>query len=540
MIKVLKRSFLLLFILFNIFLVTRELLNFDRFYEFELYGFAHEDDQFRKVCNFKNPFQETLSSEAVASTREDSLLYKTPSKLLYNSVNPYVTHRIVTILSYIVFIVSSCYFVLLLTKNYAITFIFLSYITLYSQFLSYYFEYKLTNTSLALISLTFLFIYLFHESLIHNKKSSFAYAFLLPFILINLGYEVFCISRPLNMALFAFIFLYLCIYNRKNLLVFIAGAFSSILLIKYNHPNIKFNLTLFSARGESLHNSISNLDFSILLQHLKARILEIPLLFKMPRNHLYVSESTGDMGFLDIFIALLVAFLIILVILCANLIKTYKRKQTCSGKISTDDSIDTTNFKEIHTLHQIKKNSFLINITLLSMFISFCTPFFSIAYLRGHRFANFYYASIILLIILISIIFHKAFIKYKILTSTFFIACACYIFYFKVNIFLHYNFNINLHNESQACIHSIKSLTQEVKNIEKVDKIFFCDREDHPIYYPTFNGILYISKLACKRTNFSNAIVVQQYNDNKPCICKKEENDICLIRKSPCNISIMK
>ena len=514
--KYLKFLLIILTCFLYIFLVSKELLNFNRVYPFEMLGFSHLDNQFRNVCDFDNKFKTFGISNNITASREDSLFYTVPSKILYNQVSPFKVHRIIHLLAYSIFTLSLCLLILLLTKSYSITFLALSFSALSSQFLSYVFEYKLAITSLALSSFIFLVVYCFQETIKDNKKKAFIFASLLPFLLINLGFEVHCISRPVNIAMWGIIFIFLLLKNKKLFATFTISSIFSVILLKYCKPDLKLNLSIFSAKGESLitvyGEKTSFFNFNELFQNLFARIKEIPFLLKLPLNKIYISEMPEYSGFLDVIV--LASFFFVVAFL---LIKFNKDK------------------KYLCTFHG---NKFFTAFVILFLLFSFIPPFFSTTYIRGHRFVNFYFSLIVLTIILLNIVLTKVLEKYPKTINCLLLIVSLGIFTWRLNIFTHYNFDINK-DFATNCLNSIQQLANQTNHIKKVNEITLCDNGNIPIFYPTFSGILYLSGIACKRTDFINRITHLRKAENQECVCNEGENNICLVREDPCDISLL-
>lgn len=516
--KLIKSSFIYIVCFVCIFLVSKELLNFNRVYVFEMYGFSHLDNYFEKICDFKKIFQTVNLPDNITASREDSLIYTAPSKLLYNYVNPMVVHRWIAIICYSIFVLSLCIFSLYFTKSYMITFLALAYSALASQFLSYFFEYKLALTSLALMSFIFLYVYFFHDALINGKKiKSHILTFFLPFLLINLGFEVHCVSRPTNLILYGFIFLYLLKTNWKVLLTFIVATVCSVCVFMYCKPDVKFNLGIFTAKGESLvtiregGKSAGFIEFNELKTNLLDRIKEAHHIFSMPNDNTYISELDIYSGFLDIIIA--VALLILLSLF-------FVRKR---NKIYYD---------------AYNESKFFILFTLICIIFTFVPPFFSNTYLRGHRFVNFYISLVFFFVIFLKIVLAKPLSIDSKFTSTFLFLLALGIFYYKANIFVHYDFKNNIDEDARACLQSIKTLEKQGETIERIHDITFCDNGKAPMYYPTFNGILYLSKLACKRTDIHGKVHHIKVQEGQKCECRRGKDNICIYREAPCNMRL--
>ena len=78
----------------------------------------------------------------------------------------------------------------------------------------------------------------------------------------------------------------------------------------------------------------------------------------------------------------------------------------------------------------------------------------------------------------------------------------------------------------------------ETKDIKTVNKITLCDNGTSPIFYPTFKGILYLSGIACKRTNIHNQIIHLKKSEKQECVCDNKNGNICLTREDPCEIKL--
>ena len=513
--KYLKSFLLILTCLLCIFLVSKELFNFDRVYTFEMYGFSHLDNNFQNVCDFENKFKTFGMSDNVTPSREDSLFYTLPSKIFYEYASPFKIHRIVHLLAYSIFTLSLCLLVFLLTKNFLITFLTISFSSLSSQFLSYVFEYKLAITSLTLTSFLFLIVFLFEEATKENKKIATLYAIILPFLFINFGFEVYCISRPVNIAMWGVIFLFLLIKYKKLFASYTISSIFSIMLLKYCKPDLKLDLRIFTARGESFIKIQGEhahfFDFNELFQNLLERIKEIRFLFRTPLNEIYISEMPANSGFLDVIIVASVLFIVALLLI----------------KLSKDK-------KYFYTFNQNKL--FTMFVTLFLIF-SFVTPFFSTTYLRGHRFVNFYFSLIVLTVILLKIVLTKVLENSPKTINSLLLLISLGIFIYKLNIFTHYNFDINK-DFATNCLNSIEKLANETKDIKTVNKITLCDNGTSPIFYPTFKGILYLSGIACKRTNIHNQIIHLKKSEKQECVCDNKNGNICLTREDPCEIKL--
>lgn len=514
---------ILLFCIFLISIVSRELLNFNRIFSYEMYGYSHLDGKFEKVCDFNNTYRKFKISNNVSPTREDSFFFTSPSKILYDKVNPRVTHRVVCVACYVIFIVSFAALVYLLTRSLLLTLFSLSYIGLFSQFLSYFFQFKLSLTSISLISVTFLFVYLFYDA--HRKrKNKFAtfYLFILTILLINFGFEAFCISRPVNIIMYFFIFLYLLKCDKKALGYYLLFTVISITLLKLTNPDIRFNMSIFIARGEGITRferaSFVVYSVSEIFSIIKTRLLELPIIFKRPVDDVYRSEVLMYAGNLDILLMLLV-ILVIYAILFTTINKDKLQNIKCS----------------------LKNNLFYIIFFSVIFLFSIIPPLLSTRFIRGHRLLPFYISSYLLFLVLFNSLVNKISYRYRNSVNTLIFIAFLLVSYYKLNIFLKYDFKRhNTDAQTTECLGTIDRLTNITKKIDDVNNIVICDNGKQSLYEPSWNGIMYITGLACKRTSFNNKITLIKRKDKKKCECSRNKGDICLIREDPCKIKLIR
>ncbi len=501
-----KKFIVFLFCIIFISLISYRLLDMSNFYVMELYGFSHLDNELGYVCNFDDVFKKDTITNAVATTREDSLIFTAPSKLLYNYVNPRVTHRLAAIFCLAMSIICLAMLLFKLKITLPLILFILTFYTFSPQFLSYFFEFKLTLTSAMWISLSSLLVVYFYYSIKEKDRIwPHFYSLIIPLVLLNVGYEVFCVSRPVSIFIYCFLFIYLCIYYRKYLISYLFGTTLSIVILKLMHPMVKANLSLFVARGESISIYVGHQPLSDLLSHIKDRVSELHFLFHFPKYNSYISEVQSDTACLDIFTILFVC------ILLSILFMLFKK----------------TNHK---LKENFKENAFIYSFFLSISMVSFAVPLASTAYIRGHRFVTFYFAftifSTFFLNSLLNILNKNLLMFGKIFISILTLG----LLYFNFNIFLNYNFNKNYNEKDSLLINSINQITGETKNIKTINNITVCDDQTkhEPLFRPSWNGVLYITKLGCKSKR--NPPFLIDYSAS--CKCPKEKDTVCLIREN--------
>lgn len=511
--KVTKGILFSLFLICYVALIAKSFYNHQEFFGMELNGYCHMNDDFSRVCKNKDQFLVRRGiTDAVASKREDSLLFTLPTNFLKDYISIQTIHRGVAIF---LLAVASISFILLLCKlkiNFFLIIISIFYWLFSPQFLSYFYEFKLTMASITLTMLLFFVLFCFESSLRKFKSSSFIYAFILPFLLINVGYEVFCISRPLNIFIFLFVFLYLLFYHRKHFLLYLVSSVLCLFLIKTTNPDIRPDLSLFSARGESIVDSGDRKTIApSARKDIKERILELKNLLNDQKDFEYSSEHVGNTGMRDLAMVSGLSFIIFIF----SLISKRKRQ-------------DITNY--------IRDRNFYIPLLILSIFVAFLTPLAASSPVRGHRFSNFYFLFALLTIITINFIIRninkKIFYIINIL-----LLCSCFYYgKYKILIFNNYSFSTLFTEKIEKFRDGIEKIKDETKDIDKIDNITICDMSNPAtfFYHPFWNGILYVTELGCKVKNLPQIFEEQ----GKECPCPEKPNSLCIIKTTTKDVEI--
>lgn len=488
------KNFIIFFVCtFIILLISYRLLDMNRFYSVELWGLSHQDISSIFVCDFNNLFIQPRLTDMVTST----------SKLLYNYINPRITHRLIYISCLGLSIIFFAILLLRLKINFQLSLFAIIFLSFSPYFLSYFFEYKTTVTSIAWSGFLYLIITNLYFA-IHKEKKFLAYFYsiIIPFILFNIGYEVFCISRPISIFIFGFLLIYFCIYFRQYLFPYLLGSILSIFVLKIMHPNVQANLSLFIARGEGISRELEKESFKTSWEIIKNRLSELHFLFHFPKYDQYISEMPINTACLDVFILLFICLVLFIFLFFKN-----KKKL----KIT------------------IRENLFFYSFLLSISCVAFIIPLFSSTYIRGHRLATFYFTFFIFIIFSLNSflnMFNKqALLFSKIIISMFTIYWA----YFGVSTFLKYDFNQNTDVSGTLLLDSINKIQNDTKDIEKIRSLTICDdRNKHePLFMPSWAGVLYITGLACKTEQKPFTFIL-----DGPCNCPKEKGSICLTREN--------
>jgi hypothetical protein len=445
----------------------------------------------------------------VTDHRSSSLIYAVPSKLLAESVNLYTVHRIINGTLYALLLALLASLGLAMKFSLPMTLFLLIYYGLSEQALSLLFEAKLTLSSAVWLAWTILLFVLLNNSLLRQKKSFYLYLFLVP-ITAALSYETYCVSRPLAVTYWLFIPLWLACHRHQwpliglQLVIFILSSTFSYFLLKLLHPGIRFDLSLFEGRTESIVRGDGEVR-SEWLETIWARIQELPYLFRWPNHSLFVSEGPYEAGWLEIWIALFVLSLLVLVI-------SLSRKHRA-------------NIKE--ALHC---NASVIGLTLILSLVALVVPLASTTFIRGHRFFGLYLTSTFLTVILGDILIKKGgfWIKWILIYCS--LAATAATLIHRVPLVAHWS------PPQHYTLEHFHDLLSQLSKLEPPEdfnpapegvEVRVCDLKNRPDWEHSWNAALYVSRFGCK---IRGERLHGHIMDGNSCDCNLGKNKDDLVR----------
>lgn len=496
-------------------------INTPQFLMQESYGLAYVDNpSMGNLCD-SNPLSGLEDqTNNVTDQRSSSLIYVIPAKLLRNSINLYTLNRILAVLF---FCTTLIFFVATLSRlqvNSILIAFFIVYYGLSSQFLSYVFEMKLTVSSAAWLSILFFLFVIFFDYVyeIRNKtdynSKILCVTFLIP-LWILFAYETYAIARPyafMYLILFPFLFYIIStlrFYRKLLLFIYFAGFISGMIVLKFAHPNMNFDVSIFNGRGEAFFgdNNVNLADYcDLLLERLK----ELCNLLKFPMYTL--SSEDNNIGWLDIILAN-----ILIMPICIFL--SAKNKILLAG-------------------NDIYRKYALIFFLLAALMITgIITPLLSISFVRGHRLLGFYFASSMMLVIFLQIIINLSAKvgRYFVLAGLVVISCVTvlqrvpFILGFQPNVHPDIIDTWSIYNYLLEFKHQNHLQYDPYSTIIKV-----CDKYKPALFAHSWHAVLYVSDLACQ---LGATRVLFDICDCYPGRVFNEKMEICINRYSVHGVS---
>jgi len=464
-------------------LISSRLLwsNNPNFFFQESYGLAYNHPlRLGDLCD-PNPLAGLEGPMAnVTDHRSSSLIYALPNKLFYNHINLYTLHRIINGILYALLLLLLYAIGSALKLHPASTLLFLVYYGLSTQALSLLFEFKLTLTSAVWLAWAILLFVLLDKSRISSKSSAFIYVGLVP-ITAALSYETYCVSRPLAIAYWGAIFIWLFLIAPNHKLrgyysaIYAVSSALSYLLLKFLHPNIRFDLSLFEGRTESIVQYQGHLKSEWLTTILN-RVQELSYLFSWPNHSIFTSESYREAGWLEVWLALgflsAVAFALLF----------FQRSGPATRKL----------------FYQYR---WYLLMCLMLMAISLIIPLGSTTFIRGHRFFGLYLTSTLLAVILVDILIkvRPAWIKWSVVT--FAITVSLWTLVHRLPLI--YNWSPPTHY-TPTYFHDLLVQLQQTPIPDNYSPdpggvvIKVCDLKEPLDWEHSWNAALYVSGLGCR------------------------------------------
>lgn len=475
------------------------------FFRMEFYGAAYLGPvTLADLCN-PNPFAGLESQMSnVTDQRSYSLIYSIPTKVFASFAEALTIHRILSFLLYLTTLI----FLVRIGQALELSSIFilflLSYYGFSEQLLSYLFECKLTLSSVAWLAGA---LYLFaknEEYLKAKSRSALFTTSLIPLITV-LAYETYCVSRPIALAYwFLAGLLNFSSFNQQKqplIKIFFSSSVIACLLFHLAHPGVKFDLSLFEGRTESVVGHLGGIKPDW-ISTIKDRIAELPKLAAWPKHSVFISESFNHCGWLEVWIALITIGISSLV-----LVRNEKRK--------------------LYGLY-FRNHRWLILCLVLIMAVSFLTPIFSTKFIRGHRFFGLYLASTILLVTWAEALLRAApsWLS-KIILCLALIASSLTLIHRTPLI---YKYKAPSSNDSEG----LKQLVSDLKSLALPDNfsthnehklLLLCDQKTPQLWAHSWHAALYFSGLGCRLKSTRLRFLAVK------CDCTKVSNEgICLTR----------
>ncbi len=341
------------------------------FFRMEVYGLAYNFPvTLGDLCD-PNPLAGLRGPMSnVTDQRNFSLIFQLPTKALAGRYDALTVHRFIMVLFFAGTVFSLVGIGAALGLNGALLALLVTYYGLSEQLLSYAFEYKLTLTSVGwLCALIWLFIAA--ENRRRRGRAAAPLVALFPLIA-ALGYETYCVSRPLAVTAWLSVAVWIAAAaprrseRVKLAAIFGASSFFSLVVLRLFHPGIVFGPGLFEGRTESVVSMDGSLTAK-LVSVVAERIGELPFLLDVPHHSLFISESPRESGWLEVWLLFLVLGIIFLEL------KARRLASPVEG--------------------ELRREKWIWLFLGIAALTAVAIPLFSTTFVRGHRFFGLYLVS---------------------------------------------------------------------------------------------------------------------------------------------------
>lgn len=282
--------------------------------EFQIYEIKGlvADISLRDLCD-PNPLAGLEGPvDGVASRRSTSLLYALPTKLLRPHIDPLTVHRAMACLFYVSILCLLAVLGVLLKLSFSLIAFLVIYYGLSEKLLLSFFIHQLTLSGIAWFCWTLLLFSMLQRSRTDGSRWSYLLLSLIP-ITAAVSYETYAVTRPLAIVFLLFGFVWIaaakCNYKTRTLSysVYLISSFVACFILKLAHPLLRFDHTLFNARGETIVDPLSGRLHELPVSIIADRILELRTLFTWPLHSKIGSwwPPLSTTGWLEICLALI-------------------------------------------------------------------------------------------------------------------------------------------------------------------------------------------------------------------------------------------
>ncbi len=462
----------------------------------EAYGLAYNHaPDIGSLCS-PDPRAGLESTSNVTDQRSSSYFYALLNKTVFSGKDLYTAHRMVGIVLYGAALLIFGLAALLSGVRQWIAAFYILFFAFNPQLLALLFESKLTL--LSVFWLAGVFAAAACENRLKTAPTRAVFCFFLPFLL-AFSYDTYAVARPMAVAFVAFFYGLLTLRwfsnKRRDILFFMVGCFAAWQFLVYLHPAIRFDLSLFEGRTESIVNMNGHVDESA-PQQIRERLGEMKNLFNWSQTY-FEAETTKEMGCAE----LLITCGLLALLVAAGALKSGNGRTALRG------------FLRNHALVLLLLGGCLI--------VSLIIPLCSTTYVRGHRLFGFYSALIFLNFILWEIC-------QRIYTG-------------RVGRYLCLILGLLVISDTGRRLHEVYNwmpperftrpmIAELINTIENIDASrfnlgelpdayhgYFCDASDRPIWEHDWNAAMYVTGTGC-------AFKLRDLHEY--CPCDEENSDL--------------